>query len=136
MLTIVAVSLGMASFFLTGFLGRASARSAAQLFSRDLAQARAFASRSREPVTIYFREDSLAYRLEAEAGRVLVRRRFQGGDEIALTELDLELAGDSVRFDGRGLAELPGVGTAVFVAGGDSYAVRFNAAGASRVAPR
>ena len=136
MLLIVAVSLGTAGFFLSGFLGRASARSAAQLFSRDLAQARAFATRSREPVTVYFEEDSLAYRVEARAGRVLVRRRFQAGDEIPLSIVDLELNGDSVHFNAQGLADLPGLGTAAFAAGDEIYEVRFNGTGTSRVASR
>lgn len=136
MLVVVAVSLGTAGFFLTGFLGRASARSAAQLFSRDLAQARAFATRSREPVTVRFQEDSLAYRVESLGGRVLVRRRFQDGDEISLSGVDLQTPGDSVHFSARGLAELPGLGTAAFSAGAEVYEVRFNGTGTSRVARR
>lgn len=136
MLVVVAVSLGTAGFFLSGFLGRASARSAAQLFSRDLSQARAFATRSREPVTVYFLEDSLAYRVQSEGGRVLVQRHFREGGDIALSGLDLELTGDSVHFSARGLADVPGLGTAAFIAGSDVYEVRFNGTGASRVGPR
>jgi len=136
MLVVVAVTLGIAGFFLTDFLGQTAARSAAQIFSRDLAQARAFATRSREPVTVYFVEDSLAYRVQSDAGRVLVRRRFQDGDDIALSSVDLELAGDSVHFSAQGLADIPGLGTAAFSAGPDTYEVRFNGTGTSRVASR
>lgn len=136
MLMVVAVSLGTAGFFLVGLTGRASARSAAQIFSRDLAQARAFATRSREAVTVYFREDSLAYRVESEGGRILLRRSFGEGDDISLTGVDLELAGDSVHFSARGLADVPGLGTAAFRAGAETYEVRFNGTGVSRVSPR
>lgn len=136
-LVIAAVALGISGMFFTGFLSRNSARRAAQIFSRDLAQARSFSTRSREAVTVYFREDSLSYRVESEGGRLLVRRQFQPEDELSLSLVDLELDGDTLRFDGRGLAELPGaVGTAAFGAGADVYEVRFNGTGTSRVAPR
>lgn len=135
-LVIVAVGLGVATLYLTSFLGQTSARRAAQVFSRDLAQARAFATRSREGVTVRFFEDSMVYRVQSEGGRLLVRRSFQAGDDIPLSALDLELVGDSVRFDARGLAAIAGLGTAAFAAGADVYEVRFNGTGASRVAPR
>lgn len=135
-LVIVGLMLSMAGFFLTAYLGRASSRRAAQLFSRDLAQARAFAARSREPVTVRFHEDSLAYTVEARSGRTLARRRFQPQDEISLSALDLELSGDTLHFDGRGLADLPGLGAAAFTAGVDVYEVRFNGTGTSRVVAR
>jgi hypothetical protein len=135
-LTIAAVGLGIATFSFGSYLARTSARRAAQVFSRDLAQARAFATRSRESVTVVFLEDSLSYTVDSEGGRNLARRRFGGSDEITLTDLDLELDGDTVRFDMRGLAELPGIGTASFRAGADEYEVRFNGTGVSRMVRR
>jgi prepilin-type N-terminal cleavage/methylation domain-containing protein len=136
-LAIAAVGLGMSGFFFSSFLSRTAARRAAQVFSRDLAEARAFSARSREWVVVRFREDSLAYEVESQGGRNLVRRRFQRGEDIPLSGLDLELAGDSVLFNAQGLADLSGdLGRAAFVSGSTVYEVRFNATGSSRVAPR
>lgn len=135
-LFIIAIGLGIATFYLTSFLGQASARRAAQVFSRDLAQARSFATRSRESVTVRFHEDSLVYRIESEGGRLLIRRSFTADDDIPLSAVDLELLGDSIRFDARGLAPVTGIGTGAFTAGAEVYEVRFNGTGASRVARR
>jgi prepilin-type N-terminal cleavage/methylation domain-containing protein len=135
-LAIAAVMLGISGLYMTGYLTRSSARRAAQVFSRDLAQARSFATRSREGVTIRFVEDSLSYRVESDGGRLLAWRRFQPQDEVTLSELDLELDGDTLRFDPRGLASLPGLGAAVFSAGANRYEVRFNGTGTSRVEAR
>lgn len=136
-LMIVAVTLGVGGLYLTGFLGKASARRAAQIFSRDLAQARSFASRGREPVTVTFDEDSLLYRVRSEGGRTLATRWFGPGQDVVLSQLDLELDGDTLHFNAQGLSVLPsGIGAAAFIAGEETYEVRFNGTGRSRVAPR
>jgi prepilin-type N-terminal cleavage/methylation domain-containing protein len=136
-LAIAAVSIGLGGSYLIGFLGKASARNAAQVFSRDLAQARSFATRSREAVTVRFLEDSLVYRVQSAGGRVLAVRRFGQGQEVVLSQLDLELAGDSLAFSSQGLSVLPsGTGTAVFVSGDETYEVRFNGTGRSRIGTR
>jgi prepilin-type N-terminal cleavage/methylation domain-containing protein len=136
-LALAAVTIGVGGGYLIGFLGKASARSAAQVFARDLSQARSFASRSREAVTVRFFEDSLLYRVESAAGRVLAVRRFDEDQDVVLSRVDLELTGDSVLFSPQGLAVLPsGVGAAVFVAGEDIYEVRFNGTGQSRLGTR
>ena len=135
-LTIAGVSLGISVYFFSSFLSQSASRRAAQVFSRDLAQARAFATRSREAVTVRFFEDSLVYRVDSEGGRELIRRAFESGEEIPLTSLDLELAGDTLHFNAQGLANVPGLGTAAFVAGSNTYEVRFNGTGSSRVLPR
>lgn len=136
-LAIVAVTISVGGLYLTGFLGRSSARQAAQIFSRDLAQARAFASRSREPVTVRFDEDSLLYRVQSQGGRILATRWFSSGQDIVLTDVDLEVDGDSILFNAQGLTPLPsGLGSAAFSAGEEVYEVRFNGTGRSRVGPR
>ena len=135
-LVIASVGLGIAVFTFSGTLGRSAARGAAQIFSRDLAQARSYAARSRAGVAIVFDEDSLGYRLTVDTGAELLRRRFGEGDDLPLSAIDLELAGDSVRFDNRGLADVPGLGKAAFTAGSVVYEVRFNGTGASRIAER
>lgn len=133
---VATIILGISTFYSASWMGRSAAKAAAQVFSRDLAQARAFAIRSQEPVRIRFWEDSLVYRVESEGGRELVRRVFSADGDIRLSGVDLEVQGDSIHFDARGLVALSGLGSAAFSAGSTSYAVTFNATGASRVVPR
>lgn len=135
-LVIASVGLGISVFTFSGMLGRSAARGAAQVFSRDLAQARSYAARSRAGVAIVFDEDSLGYRVTVDTGFELARRSFREKEDLPLSAIDLELAGDSVRFDHRGLAELSGLGTASFAAGSVVYEVRFNGTGTSRIAER
>jgi len=120
---------------------RAAARGAAQHFAADLRQARAFARRSNEAVTITFDEtaDSLHYLIVGASGDTLVDRRFRSGFDIRLDSFDLRMAGDTLRFGSDGIAALDGAqpaaetATARFVAGAVTYVVRFNATGEGRV---
>ena len=116
---------------------RSAARAAAQHFATDLRQARAFARRSNEAVTITFDEtvDSLHYTVIGESGDTLVDRRFRSGFDVRLDSFDLRMAGDTLRFEADGIASLDGAqpegstATARFVAGSVTYVVRFNSTG-------
>jgi prepilin-type N-terminal cleavage/methylation domain-containing protein len=139
-LAIGAVLLGVTVVSLTTVQSRTAVRSAAQHFSRDLAQARTWAIRTHEAVTISFDEaaDSLLYRVVSEGGGTIVRRSFRRGSEIRLSGMDLMLAGDSLRFESDGVATIPSGGvaataTAEFAAGARVYRVRFNARGTGEV---
>lgn len=136
-LVLAAVLLTLAASAFAGYQSRSSAQRAAQVFSRDLALARASARRLREPVAIRFYETSMWYTVTMEGGQELVRRRFASGSEIVLSVVDLEISGDSLRFDAGGVAALPATtGTALFQAGSSQWEVEFNALGAARVAER
>jgi len=128
---------GIAVVSLSGTQGRAAARAAAQHFSTDLRQARAFARRTNQAVTIAFDEttDSLHYTVIGAAGDTLADRRFRRGFDIRLDSFDLGMAGDTLRFGPDGIVPLDDAqpagptATARFVAGDVTYLVRFNSTG-------
>jgi len=137
-LTITAIMLTFASFVFSGYFERVAAERAAQVFAQDLTLARNWAVRSREPVVIRFYEASLWYEVEAQSTSTEVaRRRFGVNADIDLSGLSLEVAGDSLVFDSRGIADLSGagssLGTATFSSGAVTYTVSFNSMGASKI---
>ncbi len=136
-LVIAAVTLAIVAVTFNRYLDRTAARRAAELFSQDLSVARGWASRSRQRVVLDFDEGGKSYRIRVQAGDTLVSRSFDGDSEIPLSSLDLQFTGDTVAFDGRGVADLSGaggpLGRAVFTAGSTTYAVSFNSLGSSRV---
>ncbi len=137
-LTLSAVTMGFAAVTLAQYFSRSAARQAAQVFAQDLTQARQLAVRSQTPVVLRFFEGSLRYEVATLDGATeLVQRRFSSSDGLELSEIALELAGDTVLFDRRGFADLSGasgtLGVARFVAGSTEYRVSFNALGSSRV---
>lgn len=137
-LTLTAVMLGMAGLTLGRYVARTTARRAAQVFAQDLAQARMFSVRSREPVVIRFFESTLRYEIATGDGLTqLVSRRFDGQGSFDLSGLALDIDGDSFVFSRRGIADLDGaegpLGKARFEAGRASYTVSFNSLGASRI---
>jgi len=137
-LLIAAVTTAVAAAVFSSYLARSSARRAAQVFQRDLTLARSSAMRARERVTIRFDEDSLFYTLTSATGRQYAERRFGPTWDLNLDAIDLDMQGDTVAFDSRGVADLTDQATreAVFGAGVNEYVVTFNARGSSRVAAR
>lgn len=134
---IAVITLGVAARSYEDYLERTATERAARIFARDLRLARMNAVQARVPVIVRFDEAARSYRVVVETGRVLASRRYGGEGDVALGGIDLELPGDSLVFDGRGLADLSGVGgslgTATFRAGSETYTVSFNSMGASRV---
>ena len=137
-LVLAALTLAFASLTFSGYYQRTSARRAAQVFAQDLTLARTTAVRIREPIVIHFYDDARRYVVETQSGSVeLVTRRFGVSADIALSEIDLRLTGDSLVFSSRGIADLSGaagaLGTATFSSGNTEYTVSFNSMGASKV---
>lgn len=137
-LALVTLMLGVASLYFGRYYRRTSAERAARIFAQDLTLARSAALRAREPVVVRFDESDLWYSITMESsGRELERRDFGSGGEVRLSAIDLQTAGDSLRFNHRGVADLAGgggaVGTATFSLGSTTYEVRFNSMGASKV---
>jgi len=137
---LVASLTAVAAWSLSSTGGRSAARAAAQQFATDLRQARAFARRTNEAVTIRFDEtpDSLRYTVIGASGDTLADRRFRPGFDVRLDAFDLQMAGDSLRFGADGLASLGGAlpagptASASFVAGSATWRVRFNSSGEGR----
>ena len=136
-LVLMVIFLAITALVFAGYQERTSARQAAMLFGRDLTLARSAALRGRERVTIRFDEPGQEYRVLREAGDTLFARRFSDGSDIELSQINLDLPGDSLWFDSRGIVDLSGasgsLGTAIFRAGGTTYTLSFNSMGASRV---
>ena len=136
-LVLVVILLAITALVFAGYQERTSARQAAILFGRDLTLARSAALRGRERVTIRFDEPGQEYQVLREAGDTLFARRYSDGSDIELSQINLDLPGDSLWFDSRGIADLSGasgsLGTAIFRAGGTTYTLSFNSMGASRV---
>jgi len=140
-LMLAALTIGIAALYFGRYYRRTSAQRAAQIFAQDLRLARSAALRTRAPVVIRFDEDSLWYSItQVGSGTELERRRFGGGGDVKLSAVDLQMAGDSLRFTSRGVASLSGgagsLGTATFAYGATTYEVRFNSMGTSKVQER
>jgi prepilin-type N-terminal cleavage/methylation domain-containing protein len=135
-LVLMVITLAIAALVFDAYQERTSARHAANLFGRDLTLARGAALRARERVTIRFDEAGQEYRVLRESGDTLITRRFTDGSDIELSGIDLQLPGDSLWFDRRGIADLSGAGgslaIATFRAGGTTYTLSFNSLGASK----
>jgi prepilin-type N-terminal cleavage/methylation domain-containing protein len=136
-LIIITVGVAISVAYFGEYRSRTAARGAAETFARDLALARSTAIRERNPVAIVFDEPGLSYELRSSEGRIVVVRSFTAGGEVPLAAIDLELTGDSVVFDPRGIATLTGapgaLATARFEAGSGDYVVSFTALGAAEV---
>ena len=139
-LILYTITLGLALSMFSGYQSRTAAQRAAQVFAMDLSLARTSAVRGREVAIVDFDETGVSYLIRLESGDTLVERKFGRDDDIALDSVNLQLTGDSVAFDARGVGDLSGsasaLGTASFAAGAVVYDVFFNTMGASRIDSR
>ncbi len=139
-LILFTISLALATAVFSGYPARTAAQRAAQVFAMDLSVARTSAVRGRAPVIVYFDEAGVTYLIREESGDTIIRRKFGREDDIPLDSLNLQMTGDSVVFDARGVGDLSGsptpLGTASFAAGAMVYDVFFNVMGASRIDSR
>ena len=139
-LILYTITLTLAITMFSGYQSRTAAQRAAQVFAMDLSLARTSAVRGREVVIVDFNEAGGSYLIRLESGDTLVEREFGRDDEIPLDSLNLQLTGDTVAFNARGVGDLSGsgssLGTASFAAGVTVYDVFFNIMGASRIDSR
>ena len=88
-------------------------------------------------MTILFSESEFTWIMRAETGDTLVTRYWDGQDESELETMDLDLEGDSLRFNSRGVSDIStsrtSLATARFLAGNSEYEVNFNGMGAYRI---
>lgn len=134
---IAVITLGVASQVYADYTERTATRNVARIFSRDLTLARMNAVQTRESVIIRFDEPARNYVVVRASGQEVTTRSYGADADVTLSEIDLEMPGDSVVFNGRGVADLSAVtgslGTATFRIGSETYLVSFNSMGASRV---
>lgn len=138
-MAIIVVITTLAGLSAVRYVERSTAKGAAQLFAQDLRAARGLAVRSQETVVLHFDEDGRWYRVErASTSEEILRRRFSGrGTDSELTLMTLDVTGDSLVFDARGLLKLSGAEAATarasFSSGASTYTVSFNGMGASKI---
>jgi len=137
-LAIAGIVMTFGALAFSGFFQRSAARRAASLFQQDLAAARSYAIRSREPVVLRLYESGLWYQVETlQTGTEVLRRRFGANGDIQLNGVTLNTQGDSIVFTSRGMANFTpaggGLGEASFSSGPTTYTVSFNGMGASKI---
>jgi len=136
-LVVMGITTAVVAVTFNQYLDRSSAKRAAEIFRQDLTAARNAAARSRQSVVMDFDEVNQSYLIRVEAGDTITYRFFDEDADISLSSMNLQMAGDTVAFDGRGIADLSGatgtLGKAIFTAGSTTYAVSFNSMGSSRV---
>lgn len=136
-LFLLSVSMAAAAGVFATYQTRTAAHRAAQAFAMDLSLARTSAVRRREAMVVDFNEAGLSYVIRSESGDTLRSRAFGLADDIPLSSIDLQLSGDSLVFDTRGVGDLSGAGSSVgvarFIAGATVYDVLFNALGAAKI---
>ena len=139
-LILFTTAMTLTSIVFIGYQSRTAAQRAAQVFAMDLSYARTSAVRGRETVIVDFDVGAVSYVIKRGAGDTLLWRRFGDDDEIRLDWVDLNLTGDSLVFDTRGVGDLSGAGSSLgrasFAAGETIYDVSFNVMGASKVEAR
>ena len=112
-LILYTITLGLAFSMFSGYQSRTAAQRAAQVFAMDLSLARTSAVRGREVAIVDFDETGGRYFIRLESGDTLVERQFGRDDDIALDSINLQLTGDSVAFDARGVGDLSGSASAL-----------------------
>lgn len=134
---IAVITMGIASQVYANYLERTATQRAARLFTRDLTMARMSAVQAREAVIVRFDESAGNYEVVRASGQELALRRYGDGGDVELGAIDLQMPGDSLVFNGRGVADLSEItgslGTATFQAGSETYTVTFNSMGAARI---
>jgi hypothetical protein len=137
---LLSLSLAAMAGVFSAYQGRTAAQRAAQVFALDIGRARASAVRSRENVVVDFDEVQVSYQVRFESGDTILTRFFGESNEIWLNAVDLQITGDSLVFDTRGVCDLSGAGSSLgvasFSAGDAVYDVSFNGMGASKVEKR
>jgi prepilin-type N-terminal cleavage/methylation domain-containing protein len=106
---------------------------AARVVAADVALTRQHAIQRRESVSLVADEANQAYEIRTSGGVVLLRRQFDAANELPLTLLDVQLPGDSVAFNSRGLVSNAGVARIDVGRLGRTQQVNFNALGRTRI---
>lgn len=134
---IVAITLTLGIQAYSRYSNQNAAQRAGEMFTRDLGVTRSTAVRERQSVSLCLQVDSMQYQIITAAGRSVATRRFGEGSPHRLSGMALNLAGECVTFDRRGLADLTGapspVGTLELRSNSATSIVTFNAMGVTRV---
>ncbi len=78
-------------------------RKAAKTLASDLALTRSFAIQRRANISMVINETDRSYVIRARDGTALVGRSFDAASGLGLERMVLDVAGDSITFNSRGL---------------------------------
>ncbi|MEX2527683.1 MAG: prepilin-type N-terminal cleavage/methylation domain-containing protein [Gemmatimonadota bacterium] len=139
-MSIVAITLTLGIQAYSSYSDQNAAQRAGEMFTRDLGVTRSTAVRERQSVSLCLQVDSMRYEIVTAAGRSVAIRHFGEGSPHRLSGMELNLTGECVIFDRRGLADLTGasgaVGTLELRSNSATSLVTFNAMGVTRVEAR
>ena len=133
-LTIIAVTMAIGASALRAYYETTISRRAASVIAGDIAVTRSAAIKLRRNVSLVANEDSLSYVIRSDSGTVLYpRRSFDLGSELPLNSLDVQLDGDSMTFNPRGILISGGTRRIDVARSSRGMRVEFNILGRARI---
>lgn len=133
-LTLIAVATAIGASALRSYYQTTISRRAASVIAGDIAVTRSAAVKLGRNVSLVAREDSLSYVIRSDSGTVLYpRRSFDTESELPLTSLDVQLDGDSMTFNPRGILISGGTRRIDVAVSSPGMRVEFNVLGRTRI---
>ena len=133
-LTLIAVATAIGASALRTYYETTVSRRAAGVIAGDIAVTRSAAVKLGRNVSLVAREDSLSYVIRSDSGTVLYpRRSFDTESELPLTSLDVQLNGDSMTFNPRGIMISGGTRRIDVAVSSRGMRVEFNVLGRTRI---
>ncbi len=133
-LTLIAVATAIGTSALRAYYETTVSRRAASVIAGDIAVTRSAAVKLSRNVSLVAREDSLSYVIRSDSGTVLYpRRSFDTESELPLTSLDVQLNGDSMTFNPRGILISGGTRRIAVAVSDRGMRVEFNILGRTRI---
>jgi prepilin-type N-terminal cleavage/methylation domain-containing protein len=133
-LTLIAVAMAISASAFRTYYERTLARRAASVIAADIAVTRSTAIKLGRNVSLVATEDSLSYVIRSDSGTVLYpRRSFDTESELPLTSLDVQLNGDSMTFNPRGIMVSGGARRIDVAVASRGMRVEFNVLGRTRI---
>ena len=133
-LTLIAVATAIGTSALRAYYETTVSRRAASVIAGDIAVTRSAAVKLGRNVSLVAREDSLSYVIRSDSGTVLYpRRSFDTESELPLTSLDVQLDGDSMTFNPRGIMISGGTRRIDVAVSSRGMRVEFNVLGRTRI---
>jgi prepilin-type N-terminal cleavage/methylation domain-containing protein len=128
-LSIVSLSLLVANNSYTTFRESSTLNRAARVVAADVSLARSHAIRNRTSVALVATEATRSYVIRDAAGTVYLNRVFEATSEMPLDILNVQMPGDSIVFNSRGLMSVLGTANVDVERNGAGRRVSLNAIG-------
>lgn len=132
-LSIVSLSLLVANSSYSTFRESSTLNRAARVVAADVSLARSHAIRNRTSVALVATEATRSYVIRDAAGTVYLNRVFESTSEMPLDLLNVQMSGDSIVFNSRGLMAILGSANIDIERNGVGRRVALNAIGRWRI---